>query len=239
MKKLTSKNLDPKILASDFDGTLYIDGDISSKDLRAIKDFQDLGHIFGIVTGRAYLSLKPLIKERLRPDFIIANNGAHVLVREDGILRQLAIKVIDPKKLGSFVDYYKDTYDIVVFTDKQRKLDNLDELFYEEGVLALAIYGPSELGDSFKKDFSFHRSKGVVDIVRKDINKQTGIGLIKDYYKYDGEVIAIGDDYNDIEFLKETSNSYTLDYVDNKEVLKVVRQSVESVGQLIDKLIKS
>ncbi len=61
---------------------------------------------------------------------------------------------------------------------------------------------------------------------------------IKDYYSFGGEIIAIGDDYNDIDFLKNTPFSYTLDYVRNEEVRKVCNFSVGSVADLIENLME-
>lgn len=47
-----------KIIASDFDGTIYVDEGFKEDDLKAIKSFKASSGIFGIVTGRSYFSLK-------------------------------------------------------------------------------------------------------------------------------------------------------------------------------------
>ena len=75
-------------------------------------------------------------------------------------------------------------------------------------------------------------------MVKKGINKQGGIDFIKDYYSFNGEIIAIGDDYNDIDFLKNTPLSYTLDYVTNEAVREVCNYSVKSVADLIENLME-
>lgn len=41
-----------KILASDFDNTLYFHNSMKENDLKAIKKFQEKGNLFGICTGR-------------------------------------------------------------------------------------------------------------------------------------------------------------------------------------------
>lgn len=68
--------------------------------------------------------------------------------------------------------------------------------------MALAIYSDKEITNYFQDDFDFHYSIGVIDVVKKGINKQRGIDIIKKYYSINEEIIAIGDDYNDINFLK-------------------------------------
>ena len=75
-------------------------------------------------------------------------------------------------------------------------------------------------------------------MVKKGINKQRGIDFIKEYYSFNGEIIAIGDDYNDIDFLKNTPFSYTLDYVTNEDVREVCNFSVKSVADLIENLME-
>ncbi len=65
------------LIASDFDGTLNIHGQISDEDRRAIKEFQAAGNLFGLCTGRPR-SLLELVTEKynLTVDFVLANNGA-------------------------------------------------------------------------------------------------------------------------------------------------------------------
>lgn len=65
-----------KILASDFDGTLYR-GAVSQKDREAIAAFRSVGNLFGIVTGRDYTGIRTLlIAESVELDFLILMNGA-------------------------------------------------------------------------------------------------------------------------------------------------------------------
>lgn len=66
-----------KVAASDFDGTLFRKQKISAEDFDAIKNWRVAGNKFGIVTGRAYVMLKPLLREFNLPiDFALCCNGA-------------------------------------------------------------------------------------------------------------------------------------------------------------------
>ena len=223
------------ILASDFDGTILIDGKISQKDIKAIRDFQEAGNLFAIVTGRSYASLLPLIEGKIAPDIIIANNGGHIFVEKYGQLIEIFTVDIPIPKARKFLDYYAGRIDneMSIFTESAR-LSKIEDV--KEPIMALATYSDTEIPNYFPEDFDFHYSIGVIDVVKKGINKQRGIEIIKEYYKFDGEIIAIGDDYNDIIFLKETPNSYTLDHVTNKEVRAAANHSVRSIFHLIDKL---
>ena len=66
-----------KVAASDFDGTLFINQQISAENISAIKNWRATGNKFGIVTGRAYTMLPAHLKEfDLGIDFAICCNGA-------------------------------------------------------------------------------------------------------------------------------------------------------------------
>ena len=66
-----------KVAASDFDGTLFREKNISAEDLVAIKSWQAAGNKFGLVTGRCYPMLIPHFEDfDLTIDFAICDNGA-------------------------------------------------------------------------------------------------------------------------------------------------------------------
>lgn len=226
-----------KLIASDFDGTIFIDGKIKTEDIRAIRDFQEKGNLFGLVTGRTYYSLFVLIEGKIDPDFVIANNGSHIFVKNGKEMTEILKYSLDKDKLRDVMDYYGRTYPTKIFTDKDREVDRLEDLREGEEILSLAIYSDHILENPFQEDFSFHKSIGVIDVINSAVSKQTGIEFIKDFYGFDKEIIAIGDDFNDVEFLSNTSLSYSLDYVTNKEVRKVCNFSVRSVAELISNLM--
>lgn len=225
------------ILAADFDGTIFIDGKVSAKDIRAIRDFQASGNLFAIVTGRSFASLTPLIEGKIKPDSLICNNGGHIFVKDKNELREVLKAEIHPDKARDFLKFYENKIDnqLAIFTESA-KINNLENI--NESIMALAIYSDDEIVNHFPEDFDFHYSIGVIDVVKKGINKQGGIDFIKDYYSFNGEIIAIGDDYNDIDFLKNTPLSYTLDYVTNEAVREVCNYSVKSVADLIENLME-
>lgn len=225
------------ILASDFDGTIFIDGKISQKDIKAIRDFQQAGNLFAIVTGRSIASLSPLIEGKIMPDAAICNNGGHIFIKDEVELKEVFKAEISKDKAKEFLNFYgrKIPNQMAIFTEsaKENDLKNINE-----SIMALAIYSESQIPNYFPEYFDFHYSIGVIDVVKKGINKQRGIDFIKDFYSYDRQIIAIGDDYNDIDFLKNTPLSYTLDYVTNEAVRKACNFRVRSVADLIENLME-
>ncbi|MDU2558598.1 MAG: HAD-IIB family hydrolase [Anaerococcus prevotii] len=226
-----------KLIASDFDGTIFIDEKIKTEDIKAIRDFQDKGNLFGIVTGRTYHSLFVLIEGKIDPDFVIANNGSHIFVKNGKGMTEILKYSLDKDKIRDVIDFYGRKFPTRIFTDKDRAVEKIADLREGEEILSLAIYSDNMLENPFQEDLSFHKSIGVTDVINSAVSKQTGIEFIKDFYGFDKEIIAIGDDFNDIEFLSNTSLSYSLDYVTNEEVRKVCNFSVRSVAELLSNLI--
>lgn len=225
-----------KIIASDFDGTIFIDYKLREGDLRSIESFQRSGNLFGIVTGRSFNSLNNLIEGKINPDFVIANNGAHILIKNEKTMEELLKVSLDKTKASRLIDFYKPYFPITIFTDKDRVLEKIEKIFPEEEILALAIYSDEILVNPFCEDFSFHKSIGVIDVINKGVSKKTGIDFIKDFYGYDKEIYSIGDDLNDISFLEASRLSFTLNYVKEKEVLRASNYRVSGIKDLIENI---
>lgn len=225
-----------KLIASDFDGTIFIDEKIKTEDIKAIRDFQDKGNLFGIVTGRTYHSLFVLIEGKIDPDFVIANNGAHIFVKNGKEMTEILKYSLDQDKIRDVIDFYGRKFPTRIFTDKDRAVDKISDLREGEEILSLAIYSDNMLENPFQEDLSFHKSIGVTDVINSAVSKQTGIEFIKDFYGFDKEIIAIGDDFNDIKFLEQTSLSFSLNYVEEKEVLDAVNFTVEGIRELIENI---
>lgn len=227
-----------KLIASDFDGTIFIDGKIKTEDIEAIRDFQDKGNLFGIVTGRSYHSLLVLIEGKIDPDFVIANNGSHIFVKNGKKMTEILKYSLDKGKIRDVIDYYGSAYPTKIFTDMDRTVDKIDDLRDGEEILSLAIYSKHMLENPFQECFSYHKSLGVIDVINSAVSKQTGIEFIKDFYGFYKGIIAIGDDFNDIEFLEQTNLSFSLNYVKEKQVLDAVNFTVEGIRELIENIDK-
>ena len=91
-----------KLLASDFDGTLFFHSekdDMRIRDLKAIRKFQDEGNLFGICTG----IIEPT-RDRVNYDFYIVNSGAIILDKDKNIIQKNVIKTEVAKKVVDEVD---------------------------------------------------------------------------------------------------------------------------------------
>ena len=72
-----------KLLASDFDNTLWFQDHMKKEDIEAIQDFQKQGHLFGICTGRSLSGiLRPSKPFGVNYDFYTLLSGGLVLNKE-------------------------------------------------------------------------------------------------------------------------------------------------------------
>ena len=73
-----------KIAASDYDGTLFRNDEISAIDADGVNQWRAAGNKFGVVSGRDYGMLMPQLKHYgIASDYVICNNGG-LICKVDG-----------------------------------------------------------------------------------------------------------------------------------------------------------
>ena len=254
-----------KVLASDYDGTLRIDHNVSKENLDAIIKFQEAGNIFGIVTGRSMESLLDEIhKYKIPYDFIITNNGGVLFNKQ---LEKLSTQYINKEKALEIISYIKQTncisyvvndgyhrYKVInnvnAIDDKYANikdcsgqeheiLNNIEiaqiVLSLEDDVSAHQI--AYALNTKYHDVIEAYVNTKCVDIVPKGISKAKGIKEICAYLSLPLEyVYAIGDSYNDITMI-EAFHGCTLDHA-NEDIKMKADYIFGSVASCIAYLMK-
>lgn len=92
---------DGVLLCSDWDGTLYVESRLSTRDIEKIKYFQDRGGLFTVCSGR-YLPFLEQFFDKIKPNtYVITLNGAIIIhpdtkdVLYEGFLGKEAIQILD------------------------------------------------------------------------------------------------------------------------------------------------
>ena len=191
-----------KIIASDFDGTLYRHGEISERDREAIRRWQTAGNLFGLVTGRGGEIHHEVEALGVTLDFTIAHNGAVILDRDGKELRRDAFDAAIAK------DYYDFAYDESGFTFQYEKPDTSScegtetqialLLHTQEDAQALCVKVNERFGDRLN---SFTNGWWI-NTVARDISKASGIAHYAEICGVDREnIFVVGDSYNDLSML--------------------------------------
>ncbi|MFC6315472.1 HAD family hydrolase [Lapidilactobacillus achengensis] len=246
-----------KLLASDFDGTLYFypeDPHIRTRDLAAIKNFQQAGNVFGICTGRDFDSIHILTKDFLDFDFYILDNGSVILNQEREVIAQFDLQLATIKQ----VLHHFATLESMVVTDRtiyayhntrQWESDNITLITDPE-----ALTEPTAHRVSFHLESEAHAAavtqelnqlglpiRGFqngteIDCVNWQTSKGKALKIIQDYYGLaDPDVGCIGDSYNDLPMLDVCANGFT--FKNSPQIVRDhARYMVTSVDQAIDQL---
>lgn len=239
-----------KALASDFDGTLYFMGQenpVKPADVEAIAHFQQMGHLFGICSGRSLRGILDFSPE-LHFDFYILVSGALIL---DQDFQEIAKYCIDYDLMKQVYDRYeKDLMIVVQANDNvyclqakipmQGEIDSIEEL-KEADIYGLSFGTKSEeeagriaaevraaYGDQLE---AFANVKNV-DIVAKGCSKGNALSIIRNHYGID-QFAGIGDSYNDIPMLENVDYAYTFPYAP-EAAQAIACQLVHNVAEAIE-----
>ena len=193
-----------KIIASDFDDTIYLENDLekTKKNIESIKKFISHGNIFCIITGRNYTDLKPLLNKLDIPySYLICEDGAkifnnmdyciHTILLEEELINKM-IPVLEEKKLDYYLDdgynkteYRKDCVKIVINCKDEKE--------------------KKEIVSNLKERFLIHiyASRTHINIINKAVNKENALKILFNLEELNiNDLKVIGDNDNDYEMLK-------------------------------------
>lgn len=194
-----------KILASDFDNTIYFldDKKTTQRNIKAIRNFVKQGNIFCIITGRNYSDLKNILNEHDIPySYLICEDGAKIFNNMDYcietvLLERRIIERLIPILEANNCDYYLD--------------DGYNKTNYLEDVVKIVINCTDDKEKNriisiIKEHVNIHiyASRFHVNIINKSVNKENALKKLINLEKLDVNLLnVIGDNDNDYEMLKE------------------------------------
>ena len=246
-----------KILGCDYDGTLNYDG-IDQAKLDAIQRWRDAGNKLGIVSGRGPTLMSAVEKEfHLALDFLVAFNGGIILdSNQKEIFRARCTSVHLTALVQDLLDW--NCPFVHVNSDKYYLIQPEGATLREGGLFLKDVSLPNllhqvsvELPDTqtaaniiplieakYGEALTPLLNQRCIDIVPKGVGKAQGIYKIAEFYGVEWkDIITVGDNFNDIDMLKEF-HSYAMENgVD--EVKAIAERSTKSVTELIDKELKN
>lgn len=249
-----------KILASDYDGTLRINGTVSDADRAAIARFREKGGKFGIVTGRGYVTITAeLQRHRLDCDFLICNNGS--LIFENGCVRHsvpidgvwlkplvdrvvaaggmyAAINCLDRRICAIYGKHADEAEgdDFIALSHLHRlpEFNQVDtRLDSDEAARRLS----DEINAAFDGVLTAHSNGSCVDTVAYGVGKAVGLAT---YLQLCGgqaqDLVTVGDNFNDVDML-EAFGGYVLES-GNPAVIEKIGRTCKSVAALLGENVR-
>ncbi len=193
-----------KILASDFDETIYYENDLekTNQNIEKIKKFISQGNIFCIITGRNYTDLKVLLNKMNIPySYLICEDGAKIFNNMDYcldtiLLKRKEIELLIPLIEDNSWDYYLD--------DGYNKTTNYDDC------VKIVIHckekeEKKKIVEKIKQKVPVHvyASRSHINIIHKSVNKEKALRRLLNIEELNNsDLYVIGDNDNDYEMLK-------------------------------------
>ena len=224
-----------KILASDFDNTLYIkDIDKLNMNIEKVKEFISNGNIFCIITGRNYSDLKLLLNKYNIPySYLICQDGAKIYNNVDYCINTILLDSNIVKNLTEFLkskecDYFLD--------DGYNKTANVNDCVK---IVIKRNEKDKELMDEIKSKFNvyIYSSSEHINIVDSKVNKSNSIKKLLELENLNkNDVYVIGDEINDLEMLSSFKGAIMKDHGEvldniNKEEYKYLYEYIEELSK--------
>ena len=228
-----------KILASDFDDTLFFqeDSDKNNKNIEAIRNFINQGNIFCIITGRNYTSLKKFLNEEKIPySYLICEDGAKIFNNVDYCLNTILLseeeiikikEVLDEIDCDYYLDdgynkteYLKDCVKVVVrCSDKQEQSKIVNKV-------------------REKVDIHVYASRNHVNIIHKSVNKKNALNKLLTMENLNRDsLFVIGDNDNDYEMLKSFNGAVIKKH--HKVLDELQKDEYENLSDYIKELMNN
>lgn len=244
-----------KIIASDYDGTLN-HGGIDNEKRDAIKRWRRAGNLFGLVSGRGAESLLAIPqKENFEYDFLLASNGAVILIdgkvvaesRCDGALAKPLLEYIMSIGCG-WADVHTAFNCAVALSDEKRPddeftLETLPDIPHFNQISTIlpdcdeAARVTAAIKEKFGEYLNPLQNGSCIDIVSADMNKAKGLYKFLELVgaKYD-DLITVGDNINDTHMIAEF-RSYAMENA-VQSIKDIADYETTGITELIEKELK-
>lgn len=255
-----------KLIASDLDGTLLQDGvrEVSDQVIRQIKQLKEMGILFAAASGRQYPNLRRLF-EPVKDDIAyICENGALVIYKgkilhKDVFDRELAEEMLHSilNKEGAelmasgeqtvYLQPKKDSFREHMQNVVKNNVTVMEDIFQvQEDIMKVSVYdekGVESIAPYWKKEFG-NRATVVtsgfawLDMMPMSADKGNGMRVLKKHLLVSEEqCAAFGDNYNDLEMLREVTYSFAVGDA-MEEVKETAMHTTRRVERVLEKIIK-
>lgn len=229
-----------KILASDYDGTFYINDEDIKNNIKNIKDFRKNSNIFIIATGRSFFDFTmEIIEKNIKYDYLAINHGATILDENNQIIANYPIEEEIKKILIENLELNEEKN---MFACKL--LDGRASI-QEEGITKINVkYDSLEKAIKMNNYLNNHYHDYItsyllttdtsIEIISSKVNKAEAIKKVAEIEKISfSNIYTIGDSYNDIEMIKAFNGNCMVE--SKQELLNICKKEnhFSSVSNLI------
>lgn len=222
-----------KIIASDFDKTLFVDDkDTVIKNVNSINDFVKDGNIFILVTGRIYSDIKLLLDEyNIKYNYLICEDGTKIFNNLDYSIKDYLLPRKKVEKIEEILNKYELEY---YLDDGYNTTENKDD--------CIKINSKITDRELFKKvlkeikdnvEVYAYLSKSFLNITDSSTSKAIALEYLMAYEDLnENDLYVIGDDVNDVEMIKRYRGYVMSDH--SEELDNISRKEFETFYEFVD-----
>lgn len=226
------------LVASDFDGTLYVnDINIINKNIEYINKLRENNHLFAIITGRGLSIIELLKKYNISYDFLICENGAIIYDNKDNILYSCYLEQDDIDSTIEIIKKYNlkfiiDTGDKYI-TDLNQKFSNVASIFLDRKT----INDVNEMLKIVKENTNTYSyiSPNWINIVNMNVNKKKALEKLETILENKYKICPIGDAINDVEMISFFDGGVMKNH--EKELDNLPNKNYDTLADYIKELI--
>ena len=253
-----------KLIASDLDGTLLLNGaqSVSNRAIDLIKQLSQKGILFVAASGRQYPNLYRLFGENSKDMGFICENGALTMYQDkvickEAMERNLAMSIIHDIDNRTGCEVLISGQDTSFIRPKQEAflhrmrdvvknnvtvIENFDDI--KEDIIKVSAYevdGIEHSSDYFTNKWESKLKCTVsghqwIDFVNPDVNKGSSLKkLMKTLNVSHDEVLAFGDNYNDLEMLSLARYGFVMNNA-VEDIKKRYHYHTSSVEDILEEL---
>lgn len=192
-----------KIIASDFDNTLYVKDEKNMKEnIETVKKFIEKGNKFIIITGRSYTNIKKVLTEKGIPyTYLVCQDGANIFDENDkclksNFLNQEKCKILEEYLKNNNIKYsYESAYNDHDIIENAVKIT----ITIDSGKNAKQTL--QKIKEDTNVDMYSYVSSKHINIIDDYVNKSNALKFLIENKYITNNVMVIGDDVNDYEML--------------------------------------
>lgn len=227
-----------KILASDFDNTIYFpdNDELTKENIESIKKFITKGNIFCIITGRNYTDLKVYLNKYNIPySYLICEDGGKIFNNMDYCIDTTYLDEDDVNRVKKILneidcDYYLD--------------DGYNKTEYLKDVVKIVVNCKNEqekekIVELVKSKINIHiyASRTHVNIINKTVNKKYALNKLIELEDLKEKIYVIGDNDNDYEMLESFNGGVIKKH--HQVLDKLKKKEYTTLGDYIEELMKN
>ncbi len=226
-----------KILASDFDNTLFVSNqDAFHKNIQAIKKFIAYGNIFCIITGRNYSYLKQeLNKYNIPYSYLICADGAKIFNNMDYCIDTY---LLSEKKINLVIPLFEKYNCKYYLDDGYNETTNKNDCIKVVGVFDNQKQAEQLNADINSLDVYSYISTEHINVVDKSVNKLNSLKRLCNLEQLPlSNLYVIGDEINDYNMLKNFKGALMKNH--NPILDDLNKKEYDNLSDYIEELINN